>query len=396
MAVYTYIASSLQGKTKRGQQSAANPEQLKAALRDKKLYLVEYAEKEQRVRSRRMKSLELADFCRELSALLGSGVTVVRALSIISSRDLPPALKRAYTGLMVQIKRGVALSDAMEQQGNTFPEMLVNMIKAGEASGKLDKIFTKMAEHYEKEHRLNNSVKSAMTYPMVLLVLLIVVVIALFTFVLPKFFPLFEGMELPLLTRVVMGISDGLKANWLFVILIAACVGMLGYMLVQVRTVRKTIDRMKLKIPKIGPLLRIIYTAQFSRTLASLYSSGMTIINSLRISRDTLPNYFIRDQFDGIIKKVRSGSALSAAVGELDCFDPKLSQTVAVGEETGKLDAMLNSTADSFDYESQQAIKKMITILEPLMIVIMAVLVLVIIGAVMLPIYSMYSNMESR
>lgn len=396
MALYQYTASDLAGKMKRGQMSAQGPEQLKTALRAKSMYLVSYQEKTAKVRSHKLSAQELSDFCRELSALLGSGVTVVRSLTIISSRDLPPKMKAAYTGLAVQLKRGVSLSEAMEMQGKTFPEMLINMIKAGEASGKMDKTFSKMAEHYEKEHRLNNSVKSAMTYPMVLLVLLIVVIVALFTFVLPKFFPLFDGMELPLLTRVVMGISDAFTEHWFLILLGVLTVGLTGYTLFQIYKVHFTIDRIKLKLPKIGKLLRVIYTAQFARTLASLYSSGMSIISSLHIAQNTIPNLYVRSHFDDIIKKVRSGYSLSQALGEKEGFDPKLAQTVAVGEETGKLDAMLNSTADSFDYESQEAIKKIITIIEPLMIVVMAVLVLLVIGAVMLPIYTMYGNIETR
>ncbi len=396
MAVYQYTASSLNGKMKRGQLAAANPEQLKAALREKQLFLITYAEKEQRTRMRKLSALELSDFCRELSSLLSSGVTVVRSLTIISARNMPAQMRTMYGSISSQLKRGVALSDAMELQGRAFPEMLLNMIRAGEASGKLDKTFEKMAEHYQKEHRLTNSVKSAMTYPMVLLVLLIAVVIGLFTFVLPKFFPLFEGMQLPLLTRVVMAISDGISEHWFLIILCAAFLGVSIYTLLQLHKVRRALDKVKLRIPKVGKLLRIIYTAQFSRTLASLYNSGMSIISSLNVAKSTLPNFFIRDQFDDIIRKVRSGNALSAALSECVGFDPKLAQTVAVGEETGKLDAMLNSTADSFDYESQEAIKKIITILEPLMIIIMALLVLVVIGAVMLPIYTMYGNVESR
>ena len=394
MAVYQYVASNMGGKIKKGQITTANPEQLRELLKQQKLFLISYEEKANLTSGRKLKANELSELCRELSSLLGSGVSVVRSFTIISGRDIEPKLKKSYANITTLIKRGVPLSDAMEMQGRMFPEMLVNMIRAGEESGRLDQTFEKMSVHYEKEYRMTGAVKSALTYPIVLLVLIVVVMMALFTFVLPTFFELFEDMEVPLITQIVMNISTFVRENVLIIILLGAILVMLIGFIAGLYPVKYQIDRILLKLPKISPLIKIVYTAQFARTLASLYASGINIVDSLQISRNTIPNYYIREQFDDAVRKIRAGNTLSETLKEIDGFDIKLSQTTEIGEETGQLDKMLNSTASSYEYESQAAINKMITILQPVMIVILAGLVLVVIGAVMLPIFNMYSSIE--
>ena len=394
MAVYQYVASNMGGKIKKGQITTANPEQLRELLKQQKLFLISYEEKANLTSGRKLKANELSEFCRELSSLLGSGVSVVRSFTIISGRDIEPKLKKSYANITTLIKRGVPLSDAMEMQGRMFPEMLVNMIRAGEESGRLDQTFEKMSVHYEKEYRMTGAVKSALTYPIVLLVLIVVVMMALFTFVLPTFFELFEDMEVPLITQIVMNMSTFVRENVLIIILLGAILVMLIGFIASLYPVKYQIDRILVKLPKISPLIKIVYTAQFARTLASLYASGINIVDSLQISRNTIPNYYIREQFDDAVRKIRAGNTLSETLKEIDGFDIKLSQTTEIGEETGQLDKMLNSTASSYEYESQAAINKMITILQPVMIVILAGLVLVVIGAVMLPIFNMYSSIE--
>ena len=394
MAVYHYKASTMDGKITKGQITTGSPEQLREALMQQKLFLISFDEKASDTFGRKLKANELSELCRELGSLLNSGVSVVRSFTIISGRDIEPKLKKAYTNITTQIKRGVPLSDAMEMQGRMFPDMLVNMIRAGEESGSIAQTFDKMAVHYEKEYRMTGAVKSALTYPIILLVLIVVVMMGLFTFVLPEFFELFDGMEVPAITRVVMNLSTFIRENVIIVALLSVISVMIIGFILQLYPVKYQLDKLSVKIPKISPLVKIIHTARFGRTLASLYASGINIVDSLSLSKKTVTNYYIREQFDEVIKSVRSGNTLSESIKNIDGFDIKLSQTVEVGEETGMLDKMLNSTADSYEYESQAAINKLITIMQPVMIVILAGLVLVVIGSVMLPIFSMYSNIE--
>ena len=205
----------------------------------------------------------------------------------------------------------------------------------------------------------------------------------LFTFVLPTFFELFEGMEVPKITQIVMNLSTFIRENVIIVALLSVITVMIIGFVAGLYPVKYQLDKLTVKIPKISPLVKIIQTARFGN-----------IVDCLALSKNTVSNYYIREQFDDVIKSVRSGNTLSESIKEVDGFDIKLSQTVEVGEETGMLDKMLNSTADSYEYESQAAINKLIAIMQPVMIVILAGLVLVVIGSVMLPIFSMYSNIE--
>ncbi len=394
MPLYRYTAKDISGKAQKGVLNAADPESLKKGLRETGLYISSFTEKVDKNQGKKLKSAEISTFCRETSSMLAAGISLVRAMNIITKRDLSPKLKYAFGEILSSIKKGIALSDAMELLGNTFPPMLINMVKAGEASGRLDETMEKMADYYEKDTRLTKSIKSALTYPIILAVLTVVVAVGLMTFVVPMFADIFEGMELPAITRVVMGISNGLTENYIQVIIAAALIFIAIYFIMQVEKVRFALDKFKLKMPIFGKLLKIIYTARFSRTLASLYSSGLSIINALQISKDTIGNRYLTKQFDDVIRSVRSGNPLSSSLEAVVGFDKKLSETIAVGEETGQLDSLLVSIADSFDYESDMAIKKMMTMIEPIMIIILAFFVVMIMLSVLLPIFSMYSQIE--
>lgn len=394
MPQYRYTAKDISGKVKRGTLNAADPDALKKGLKEIGLYLSRYTEKVDKNQGKKLKSAEISTFCREISSMLSAGISLVRAMNIINNRDLSPKLKYAFGELLSSIKKGIALSDAMELLGRAFPSMLINMVKAGESSGRLDETMEKMADYYEKETRLAKNIKSAMTYPIILASLTVIVTVVLMTFVVPLFADIFEGMELPAITRVVMGISNGLTGNFVYVVIAAALLCLAIYFIMQIESVRFSIDRLKLKIPIIGKLLKIIYTARFSRTLASLYSSGLSIINALQISKDTVGNRYLTSQFEEVIRLVRSGNPLSLSLAGVVGFDKKLSETIAVGEETGQLDTLLISIADSYDYESDMAIKKLMTMIEPIMIIILAVFVVVIMLSVLLPIFSMYSQID--
>lgn len=396
MPEYRYNATDMSGKIIKGKATFNNPDQLKRMISDRGLILVDFTEAADKEKTKRLKSGELAEFCRELSSMLSSGVSLVRALNIISNRDMKPRLKNAFSELNSQIKRGIALSDAMEMQGQKFPLLLINMVKVGEATGRLDDTMDKMAAYFEKEKRLNGSIKSALTYPIILAVLTLLVVIILFTFVIPTFTSVFDGMEIPKITEIMLGISNFFTHHYFIVLGVVLALASVIYILRKNERFRFWFDKKKLKFPKIGKLLKIIYTARFSRTLASLYSSGLTIINSLQIAKDTIGNRYITSQFDEVIKSVRAGNQLSTTLMTVDGFDKKLAQTIAVGEETGQLDTLLVSTADSFDYESEMATKQLIQFIEPVMIVIMAVIVCVVMLSVMLPIFGMYSQIEQQ
>ncbi|MDR3305840.1 MAG: type II secretion system F family protein [Clostridiales Family XIII bacterium] len=396
MPLYSYKAIAIDGAKQKGRIEAANAEQLAALLRDQDLFLTESAQTESRTAQVKLKTMEIADFCRQLAAMLSSGITLIRAMMILSQRDLKPHVKKVYDSLIEDLQRGSTLSEAMSMRGRSFPELLINMMRAGEQTGRMDVTALKMAETYDKEHRLNQKIRSATMYPIILVVLIIGVVLVIFTFVLPRFMEMFEGMELPLPTRIVMGISGFLTSyGAILAVGVVILVALLIYLFRQPGP-RIALDKFKLRIPKIGKLLSTIYTARFARTLASLYVSGIPMIQALNIARDTIGNKYIESQFVQVIDHLGNGRTLSQSIAGVDGFENKLKSTIMIGEESGRLEQMLDSVADQFDYDSEMASQRMVSLIEPVLIVVMAGVVGVVIISVMLPIYQMYSNVGAE
>ena len=394
---YKYKARDIDGKKRKGLLEAPNEDELYNKLKLEGLYLEKAVLADGQRAKKKLKTKALSEFCRQLGTLLGAGVSLVRALSIISQEEsLRPYEKMIYEDVLRLIRQGISLSDAMEQQNGAFPDLLINMIKAAQESGSMDKTAMRMAVHYEKDYKLNGKLKNAMIYPCILLVLIVLVVIFIVSFVIPQFSDLFSQMEeLPLPTRVVLGVSDAFQYYWYFILAGVAVVVLVIKGIFSIPKVHIWKDKMKLRLPVFGKLYKVIYTARFARTLSSLYSAGLPIVLALQVGRKTVGNSYMDQQFDEVIAQVRAGGNLSAALKTVDGFVNKLSSTIMIGEETGSLDSMLDSISDTLDYESEIAISKMVTMLEPVLIVVMAVIVGFIMIAVMLPIYDSYSAIET-
>lgn len=399
MPTYQYNAVSLQGEKKSGVMEMDDVQKLSEKLREQNLYLADYkikaTGKSFSMKSKALKPMEIADFCRQIGTMLGSGVVIVRAVQIIMKRDnIDKKSKAVYEALYTSLRQGLSLSEAMQEQEGVFPPLLINMFRAGEASGTLDETCMKMADQYEKEEKLNSQIKSALNYPKILGVIMVAVVLILFLGVMPQFFDLFDSMggDLPTATKVVLAITNFLKSYWYIVAIVVVGLVLLHKSLMKNKDFRVWRDKLKVHMPKIGPIMKTIYTARFARTVSSLYASGIALVDALSIAKGTLGNEYIADQFDECVKNVRNGMTVSEAIEKIDGFDSKLSASIMIGEETGKLDDMLVSTADSFEYESEQATGRLTAMIEPAMLVIMAVLVGFIVISVIMPIYGMYDT----
>lgn len=392
MPVYKYTAKNLQSQLIKGTMEAASAETVRRTLRQNNEFAMKIQEVQEHHKAYQLKPMELSDFSRQIASMLGSGITMIRAIKIMEERDVKPAIKKVYGLLYQEIQRGNTLSYAMEATDGSFPELLINMYKSGEASGQMEGTARKMADHYEKEHKLRGKIKSAMTYPVILFFITVAVVVLIFTLILPQFFTLFEGIELPAITRLMIAISNSMTSYWYIYLIGLLIIIALGGFLVTVPSVKRGLDHFKLKIPKIGKLMKIIYTARFARTLSSLYSSGLAMINALTIGGATIGNSYLQGQFPAVIEQVRNGEPLSASIKLIDGFDAKLVATIYIGEESGNLDSMLESVADSFDYEAEMATTRLVTFIEPIMIIIMASIVGGIMLSVMLPIMTLYQN----
>ncbi|MCR5205470.1 MAG: type II secretion system F family protein [Lachnospiraceae bacterium] len=392
MTTYKYVALNENGKRITGKLSANDEIDLQARLKNENLYLETATEQARKVLGKKIRADRLADYARNLGKLIGAGVSLVRALRIICDDETLRQKERAiYEDVLKQVRTGISLSESMQMQGMAFPPMMINMFRSAEASGTLEATANQMAEYYSKEYKLHKKIKSSMTYPKILGVLMVVVLAIIMGYVVPQFEDLFAQMEsLPASTEILLGVSNFVKDRWYLLILFGVIGFIIFKLLFAVPSIKYQKDKLKLKFPKIGKLQKIIYTARFSRTLASLYNAGLPIISCITIARDTIGNRYLEAQFETVIKDVQAGQNLSDALAKVDGFVKKLVSSVTVGEETGTLDDMLNSAADQLEYDSEMAVQSMVSMMEPMIIVVLAVMVGFIIISVIQPIYGSY------
>lgn len=392
MAMFKYIAKDINSKKYHGKREVNSREELVTLLRSENLYLLKCKEIVKEKNHKKMKLNDLSEFCRELGTMVSSGISLIMAMNIIAKRTPDPKLQELYKDIYVKLQQGLSLSDALATQGEMFPSLMINMFRASESTGMLDKTSMKLSTQFDKDNKLQNKIKSAMLYPMILVVVTIFVVVVVFTFILPNFFDLFGDAPIPLITQIMFGISKAMIAYWewfIIGILIFVCVITMS---MRVSKVRFAWDKFKVHCPKVGYLTKIIYTARFARSMSSLYTSGVSMLNSLALAKETINNVYIASQFDEVIRQVRDGTNLSQAISTVDGFDPKLASSVYIGEESGKLDQTLLNIADDFDYEAELATEKMVTLLQPLMIIILGLIIGAIMVSVILPLYSSYST----
>ena len=331
----------------------------------------------------------LSEMYRNIGAMTGAGITMAKTMEILSSAEENKRIADIYEALGNRIRKGFPIGDSMEELG-VFPEMAVNMFRVAEVSGQLEKTANDLAEHYRKEHRIITRMKEATLYPKILCVMAISIVMFVFLVIMPIVEPLFYGVELPPLTRTLMKISTFLKKDWHILVIIAAGIALLEPLAYSVHSVRYVCDKVVLFIPMVRKHMSTIYTARFSRNLSNLYASGVSMVESLEISSRTLGNRYLELQFRNVIQAIENGEALSHAVESVNGLDKKLPAVILVGEETGKLDRMLFSLADGYEHEAEVAANKIVSMMEPLMIVIIGVVVAVILLGIMIPMWSMY------
>ncbi|MDD6039419.1 MAG: type II secretion system F family protein [bacterium] len=397
MPKYQYTARNAYSKKVKGTIHALDEADLAEQLRQQDLFLLSSKEIKKKTNSKSFKAKELSEFCRQMGTLIASGVTLVRALGImIEEEGISNHQREVFASILKMVRQGEPLSGAMEKQPDIFPRLLIHMIRTAEMSGSLDKTMMRMAEQYDKEYKLNSKVKSAMSYPKMLSVLIVAVVMLLMIYVVPQFTELFSQMEtLPLPTQILLGTSDFVRANWMIILVSLVLVVFVIRIVTRIPYVELKRDQLLIHLPVFGKLEKSIYTARFARTLCSLYGSGLPIMSCLSVARKTIGNVYIDKQFDDVIAFVRGGGNLSEGLEKIDGFTKKLVSSIRIGEETGHLESMMESTADTLDYDAEIAINKMVSFLEPTMIVVMAGIVGFVMISVMTPIYGSYESMSN-
>ncbi len=393
MPEYRYRAQDSKGKITKGKAEAYDETDLQRRFHDAGMLLLEAKPVSKQIALKPLKKMQLADFARQLGTLVKAGVTLVKAIEIVAGDEsISDYERQLYLKLRDRVVQGVALSNAMQELDPAFPPLLIFMIKAAETSGTLDTTCLRLADQYTRESQLEQTAKNSLTYPKILGALLVVVMLILFGYVLPQFEEMFATLpKLPLATRILMGMSDFVKTKWYILLIAIALIIFFFKIITKMPTVAYYIDMIKTK-GKWGQLLKVIYSGRFARTMSSLYSSGIPIYSCIQIAKSTIGNRYIEAQFDEVERKVLGGASVSSALVDVDGFVGKLSATIKVGEETGMLGSMLESVANDLDFYSEQALIRLTSYIEPVMIVIMAVGVGFIMIAIIKPIYGSYAT----
>lgn len=280
----------------------------------------------------------------------------------------------------------------MSLQEGAFPNLLLQMVGAGEAGGTLDQSLMKMAEHFEKERKLSNKIKSASVYPTVLAIVSVAVVLLLVMFVLPTITAMFDPANMPWTTKIILGFSAFLIKNWVVLLTVLIVLVVAFSIAINVREVRIQFDKFKLYLPIIGKLNQTIYSSRCARAMASLYSSGIQTIPMLEITSKVLNNTYLEELFYIVIAEVSKGELISRSIAETRVFDPMLSSMIYIGEESGSLGKILSTTADYFDDEADSAIQRLLAMMEPIMLITMAIVIGFIVISIIQPIYTMYES----
>ncbi|GAB6108744.1 type II secretion system F family protein [Fusibacter bizertensis] len=345
---------------------------------------------------KKVKVNDIAIFCKQMHTMLNAGMPLLTSLDVLGAQTENSTLAKTIKQMATQVQKGDILSASMKQHTKVFPSLLISMVEAGELTGNLDNVLLKMSEHFTKENRINTKIRGAMMYPTILSVLVVVVVVFMLTFVMPTFVTMFNqtGDALPLPTRIVMGISDALQSYWyLFLGAIIIIIYAFRQVLKSVEG-RRTFDKLKLKMPVLKTSVAKIATSRFTRTLSTLLASGIPIIQALETSAHVTGNQVVIDGIEVVSEDIKKGIVLSTLLKKVGVFPPMVISMVNIGEESGALEEMLSKTADYYDEELDAAIGKMISFIEPMMIILMALIVGFIVIAMLLPMFDMYSNMS--
>ena len=397
--IYKYKAVSQNGETIEGFFEGEGESDVLAMLRGND-YLPVHIEKDIGTDaqidlfSKKVSKKDIGIFCRQFYTMIDAGLDIVKCVDILAKQSENKTLIKGLSAIHEDIQKGYTLSEAMKKQSKIFPSLLINMVEAGEVSGNLDTIMERMAVHYEKENKLENKIKSAMIYPIVLAVVSVAVVIFMLVTVMPTFIGMFEssGQALPDITQLLLNMSNWLTSYWYIFIAIVLGLGLAFVTFKRTYTGMRFFDGLKLKIPVVKDTSVKIVTSRFTRTLSTLMASGIPLIESIDVVGKVVGNTVIQDRLEKSSDDVRKGVALSRAVNEVGVFPPMVDSMIRIGEESGSLDDILYKTADFYDEEVEVALQKMTSLMEPVMLVLMALVIGFIAIAMALPMFDMVNT----
>jgi len=399
MPAFTYTARALNGDLRTATIDAPNRDEVVAQLRRQRLNVVkidETAQAQKKKRAGKIKMRDVVIFTRQFSTMINAGLPLVQALDILAKQSENPALKDVTRAVVYDVESGHTVADALKKHPKAFTDLYVNMVAAGEAGGILDTILMRLATFMEKNDALVRKVKGAMIYPGVIMSVAVIAISVLLIFVIPVFQNMFAGvgMALPLPTRVVIAASNFLRGYW-WAVLAAGVGGSFMFKRYYASSSGKlVIDRLMLRIPVLGDVLRKSAVSRFTRTLGTLISSGVSILDGLEITAKTAGNRVIQDAIMQSRASIAGGDTIAAPLQKSQVFPPMVISMIAVGEQTGGLDEMLSKIADFYDEEVDAAVSNLLSLLEPIMIVFLGVVVGGMVVAMYLPIFDMINAVQ--
>jgi len=397
MAVFVWEAETKRGEVKKGEMDAADEAVVRGLLRRQGLKSINVKKKPKDVLEylpflkQKVKEKNVVVFARIFATMINAGLPLIQCLDLLSQQEQNKTFAKIITTVKEDIEGGSTLHDALKKHPRVFDELFVNLVAAGESGGILDVILNRLSNYMEKAMKLKSRVKSAMTYPAIVLVVAVAVVALLLVYVIPVFKKLFEGMggQLPGPTQFLINVSEFTQSYFLFMIGFLAVFVYLFRRYYRTEKGRRTVDALVLKAPVFGPLIKKVAVAKFTRTLSTMLGSGVPILEGLSIVSKTAGNVIVESAIMKTRQSISEGRTIAEPLAETDIFPPMVVQMIAVGEATGALDAMLAKIADFYDDEVDTAVGALTTMLEPFMMVFLGVVVGGMIICMYLPIFKM-------
>ncbi|MBD5519728.1 MAG: type II secretion system F family protein [Lachnospiraceae bacterium] len=403
MADWGYVAVDKSGKEVKGSKSADNAEQVSRELKNQGLTVLEIKEATALTKDISFDfggnptPRDLSVFCRQFSSITRAGVTIIEALNMLADQTENKKMQNALFMVKADIEKGETLADSLEKHPKIFPELMIQMVRAGEASGSLETSMERMAIQFERSNKTRALVKKAMIYPIVVFIVAIAVVIVMLVVVIPSYTDMFAqlGTELPAITRLVVTWSDFIQARWYILVPIIAAIAFGIKTYAQTYSGKHLFGKLQLKIPAINNLITKTAAAQMSRTLSTLLSSGVPLIEAVDIVADTMTNIWFKEAVKDAVQQIMVGAPLSQPLETCGLFPPMVYHMVHIGEEAGSTEEMLDRLADYYEEEVEMAVQSLMAAMEPMIIILLAGIVGFLIAAVMAPMLTMYQALDN-
>lgn len=403
MATWGYVAIDKSGKETKGSRDADNKEQITRELKNQGLIVLDITEQNALTKDisidfgGKPTPRDLAVFCRQFASITRAGVTIIQTLNMLAEQTENVKMQKALQAVRADVEKGESFADSLARHDNVFPELLVQMARAGEASGSLETAMERMAIQFEKSAKTQALIKKAMIYPIVVMLVAIAVIIVMLVFVIPRYMDMFEELdtELPAITLAVVAMSNFIQNYWFIIIPIVAIAVFAIKTWSKTNSGKHVVGKLALKIPAIKNLIVKSASAQMARTLSTLLTAGVPLIEAVDIVADTMGNIWFKEALKESVDQIMIGVPLSQPLQTCGLFPPMVYHMIRIGEEAGSTEEMLNKLADYYEEEVEMAVQSLMAAMEPMIIIVLACIVGVLIGAVMAPMVNMYAALDN-